>query len=103
MIIKLKLDKNYIIEFLKSKKEYLFKEYGVTSISLFGSFVRGEENEESDADIFVEIEDVDFHKLSGLYIFLEDSFQRKISLVHKHARLKEKFLKIISEEIIHVA
>lgn len=99
----MKLDKNYIIEFLRSKKEFLFKEYGVTSISLFGSFARGEENEESDVDIFVEIDDVDFHKLSGLYIFLEVSFQKKISLVHKHARLKEKFLKIISEEMIHVA
>lgn len=99
----MKLDKQYIIDFLKSRKEFLLKEYGVTAISLFGSFARGEETEESDIDFFVEFDEVDFHKLSGLYIFLEESFQRKISLVHKHARIKEKFLKIISKDMIHVA
>jgi predicted nucleotidyltransferase len=99
----MKLDKKYIIEFLRTKKQHLLEEFGVTSISLFGSYARGEETDESDIDFFVEIDKVDFHKLSGLYIFLEETFQKKISLVHKHDRIKEKFLKIISKDLIHVA
>jgi predicted nucleotidyltransferase len=98
----MKIDKQYIIDFIKSKKEFLLKEYGVTSISLFGSYARGEENEESDIDFLVEFDEADYHKLSGLYIFLEETFQRKISLVNKHARIKEKFLKIISKDLVHV-
>lgn len=99
----MKIEKDYIIEFLKGKKEYLREKYGVTSISLFGSYARGEETEESDIDFFVEFDEADFHKLSGLYIFLEETFQKKISLVHKHNRIKDKFLKIISKDLIHVA
>jgi hypothetical protein len=98
----MKLDKNYIIELLKSKKEFLREKFGVTSISLFGSYARGEETEESDIDFFVVFDEVDFHKLSGLYIFLEETFQKKISLVHKHDRIKEKFLRIIDKDLIHV-
>jgi hypothetical protein len=98
----LKLDKNYIIEFLKSKKEFLFKEYGVTSISLFGSFARGEENEESDVDVLIEMDDPTFSKLAGLHIYLEENFGRKISLVRKHDHLKPRFIKIISMDLIHV-
>ncbi|MEW6703123.1 MAG: hypothetical protein AB1298_10465, partial [Bacteroidota bacterium] len=64
---------------------------GVTSIS------------PSDIDFFVEFDDVDFHKLSGLFIFLEEVFKKRISLVHKHDRIKEKFLKIISGDLIRVA
>ncbi|MFH1197950.1 MAG: nucleotidyltransferase domain-containing protein [bacterium] len=99
----MKIDKEYILAFLKENKEFLRERYGVEKISLFGSFARGEETEESDIDLFVEIFDVDYHKLSGVYIFLEESFHRKISLVHKHAGLKEKFLRIISEDLILVA
>jgi predicted nucleotidyltransferase len=98
----LKIDKDYIIEFLKSKKEYLAKEYGVTSISLFGSFARGEENDESDVDVLIEMNDPTFSKLAGLSIYLEENFGRKISLVRKHDHLKPKFLKIISRDLINV-
>lgn len=97
------ITKENIIQFLKSKKEFLNKEFGITSISLFGSYARDEATEESDIDLFVEFDSVDFNKLSGLYIYLEDTFKKKISLVHKHDRIKEKFLKIISRDLIHVA
>lgn len=98
----MKIDKEYIIEFLKQRKDFLREKYGVTKISLFGSYARGEETEESDIDFLVEFDEADYHKLSGLYIYLEEIFQRKISLVNKHARIKEKFLKIISKDLVHV-
>lgn len=98
----MKIDKHYIINFLKNKKEFLKEEFGVTDISLFGSFARGEENDESDVDVLIEMEDPTFSKLAGVSIYLEESFDRKISLVRKHDHLKPKFIKIISRDLINV-
>lgn len=61
----MKIDKHYIIQFLKENKSFLLKEFGVTSISLFGSFARGDENEESDIDLLVDMQ-ADLHKLLAL-------------------------------------
>jgi len=41
---------------LKKYKEELKEKYGVKEIGIFGSYVRGEQDEESDLDILVEFE-----------------------------------------------
>ena len=99
----MKINKQYIIEFLQSKKDFLSKEYGVIRISLFGSFARGEETEESDIDLLVEMDDPTFSKLAGISIYLEKVFGRKVSVVRKGSYLKPRFLKIISRDLISVA
>ena len=98
----IKLDKHYILDFLKSKKEFLLKEYDVTDISLFGSFARGEEDNESDIDLLVEMDEPTFKKLAGLSIYLEETLRREINIVRKHSHLKPRFLKIISRDLINV-
>lgn len=65
------LNKKDILEFLKKNKDYLKQNFEVTSISLFGSFARGEETEESDIDLLVEIEKPTLHNVAGLQIYLE--------------------------------
>ena len=47
---------------IKKHKPYLQKKYGVESIGLFGSFIRGEQRKDSDIDILVE-----FNKSNSLY------------------------------------
>jgi predicted nucleotidyltransferase len=42
---------------LEAEKPYLARKYGVTEISVFGSYVRGEQRPESDLDILIELED----------------------------------------------
>ncbi len=91
----IKLDKHYILDFLKSKKEFLLKEYDVTDISLFGSFARGEEDNESDIDLQVEMDEPTFKNL-------EETLRREINIVRKHSHLKPRFLKIISRDLINV-
>lgn len=44
------------------KKPYLKKKYGVSSIGIFGSYIRGEQKKDSDIDILVE-----FNKSIGLF------------------------------------
>lgn len=46
------MDKNSILNYLKSKKEIFKKEYGITTLGLYGSYARDEATEDSDVDIF---------------------------------------------------
>lgn len=59
------------------------RRYGVRRCGLFGSFVRGEQNRESDIDLLVEFEagQKSFDNFMGLAFFLEDIFGRKVDLI----------------------
>ncbi len=63
------------------------RDLGVRRIGLFGSFVRGEEHEESDIDILVEFVEGkrSFDTYMDLKFFLEDLFRRKVALVARDA------------------
>ena len=88
--------KEEIRETLKRFKPILKEKFKVKEIGIFGSWVRGEESEESDVDILVESykpigwEFIDFKE------FLEEILGRKMDLVTVRAlkpQLKDKILK----------
>ncbi len=66
-------------------------------LGLFGSVVRGEEKEDSDVDILVEIEkDISLLHFIHLKLPIEDSLGRKVDLVEYKTmkpRLREKILR----------
>lgn len=95
------INKENIVELLKGKKEYLQNEFGVTSISLFGSYARGEETDESDIDFFVEMP-ADFFKRCELIEFLEHQFNHKVDVIRKHSNIRRRFLEEIAKEAIYV-
>lgn len=76
------LNKDNIIQILASHKEQLAN-YGVKRIGLFGSFVRNNENENSDIDLLVDIvkEKKTFRNFMSLNYYLEDLFGRKVDLI----------------------
>ena len=57
--------------------------YGVKSISLFGSFVKNSSNENSDVDLLVDFlpDKKSFDNFMDLAFFLEDLFGRKVEIV----------------------
>ncbi len=59
------------------------KNYGVTSLGLFGSFVRNTANDSSDIDLLVEFDPKQktFDNFMDLSFFLENLFGRKVELV----------------------
>jgi predicted nucleotidyltransferase len=69
------------VEDMKRKISPILKEYGVSKAGVFGSVVRGDENDDSDVDILVEIERrmalLDFE---GLKLELEEALGRKVDL-----------------------
>ena len=42
-----------IKQILQAQKPYLYQEYGVTEIGVFGSYVHGEQKTDSDLDILI--------------------------------------------------
>ena len=88
---------NEIHSILSAHKEELRKRYKVKDMGIFGSYVRGEEEEKSDLDILVEFEDVpDLLKFIELERYLEKLLGIKVDLVRRSAirpELKRRILK----------
>lgn len=79
----MKTNKDNIKRILTSNRDQI-KELGVTQIGLFGSFVKGEQNGNSDIDFLVVFDPKmeRFDNLMRLYDLLEDTFkERKIDIV----------------------
>jgi len=71
----MKLDKSYIINTLVNNKPKI-SNFGISQIGLFGSYVRNEQNEKSDIDIFVDFQPQNetFDNFMELCFFLDDLF-----------------------------
>ena len=67
---------------IKAEKDNI-KAFGVRSLGLFGSFVRGEQRHGSDIDLLVEFEEgkKTFDNFMNLSFFLEDLLNSRIELV----------------------
>jgi len=96
------MNKQSIIESLKSEKSYLEKQFGVEEIALFGSFARGEDNTGSDVDILVSLSKPSYSLIMGLYLFLEKKLNMKVDITRKGPHISQRFLKNISKDIIYV-
>ena len=76
----------------------LEREYGVSSIEIFGSFVRGEQDEESDLDLLVEFDPdrgLSLFDFVGLQQELSDHLGVRVDLVEKRSikrRLRDRIL-----------
>jgi predicted nucleotidyltransferase len=65
-------------------ESFLKGEFKVKSISVFGSYLRGEQTKKSDIDILVEFSDViDLFEFVRLENFLSDILEIKVDLVMK--------------------
>ncbi len=83
--------------------EELRRIYGVAQIGVFGSFVRGEQREDSDVDILVELSrPMGFVAFMKLEAHLRKLLGRNVDLVSKKA-LKPYIGKHILEEVRYVA
>lgn len=76
------VNKRQIIELLKENSEKL-ERFGVSRIGVFGSFVSGGQNEDSDVDLLVEFTSgqKNFRNFIGTANFTEDLLGRKVDLL----------------------
>jgi len=91
-----------IKKILKSRKKYLREKYNIREIGIFGSYVSGEQSDESDLDILV-----DFEEVPGLLEFIEienhlsDLLNVKVDLVMKDS-LKPAIGSFILNETVEI-
>ena len=91
-----------IINILRIKKMELEKKYPISELALFGSYARGDYNEQSDIDILIDFSDrvngFDYIKIAHE---LEDTFHIKIDLVSRKG-IQMKYLPFVHKNLIHV-
>ena len=82
---------------IQKYKTYLSDKFKVRSISVFGSYLRGEQKKDSDLDILVEFnETIDLFEFIQLENYLSDILCCKVDLVMKDAlkpRIKDRILR----------
>ncbi len=76
------MNKKEIKNIIKAHHEILDK-YKVKSISLFGSYVRNEQIENSDIDFLVEFKEDTYNNFINLIYSLEDLFNKNVTVVSK--------------------
>ena len=90
-----------ILRLLKAEKAFLKNEFGVINIGLFGSYAKGNQRADSDIDLLVELKEPRFEWISGLQIYLEQKFDKKIELVRKSDNVNRRFTQRIGNEVIY--
>lgn len=94
--------KNEIIAILKEHKSALYAKYSLSGLGLFGSFARGDNNENSDIDILVDfkgrIDGFDYIRLAQEF---EDLFNHKIDMVSRRG-IKPSYLPYVERSLIYV-
>lgn len=74
------MTKSKIIDYLKSKKDELNKQYGITTLGLYGSYARDEATPTSDIDIFYS-RDKSFELQSGLeFLNIDDKIAHDLDV-----------------------
>ena len=91
---------NEIITLLKRFKAETASRYGIKSMGLFGSYVRNQQTEHSDIDIFVTLQNSDFLILEKIKEDLENLTQSSIDVVNFRDSLRPLFKQNILKDAI---
>jgi len=87
---------------IQKHKDEFKEQYGLKEIGIFGSYIRGEQNEDSDVDILIELErPISFVQFIKFENILSNLLGLRIELVTKKA-LKPHIGKRILEEVKYV-
>jgi len=93
---------NELLQILSTQKKSLCEDYQITELSVFGSYVRGEQTELSDIDILVDYEIAPtFVKLVELRDYLSEVFGLQVDLVTKNG-LKDRIRDRVLAEAIYI-
>ena len=90
---------NEIKEILKAQKPYLAQRYGVVELAVFGSYVRGEQQTDSDIDVLIDIErppKISLIDLVELELYLSEQLNAEVDVA-----LKTSLKPRIGQHILH--
>jgi predicted nucleotidyltransferase len=91
-----------IIALLRKEKTFLKKKYKINEIGIFGSYVRGDQEKDSDIDILIDKDEaIGLLKLANLQNYLSSLIGIKVDLVIRKS-LKSHIGKNILNEVVYV-
>ena len=96
------MNTNECVNLLLLSSEMLKKEYGITTLRLFGSMARGEQNETSDVDVFVDTQTPNPFILMEAKDYLSEVLKRPVDIVRNHKNLNPRLRRRIESDGIRV-
>ena len=97
-----KLNRDDVLGLLREHKPIMKERFGVSEISLYGSFARDEANDDSDIDVVVKFEGKPTAKTYfGAQFYIEDLSGRKVDLARRH-ELRKEILPYVDKDLIDV-
>ena len=86
---------------LSSHASELQSRFGISSLRLFGSVARGEQTDDSDIDVLVDMP-ATLRAYGGAQVYLEDLLGRDVDLIRNHKHLNPLFLKQVNKDAITI-
>jgi predicted nucleotidyltransferase len=96
------LSKQEILTFLKHYKLSKQDKYHIKKLGLFGSYARGEANNQSDIDIVVDLEKSTMFGLVAIKEDIEEYFKNHVDIVQIRDRMNTLLRKRIERDAIYV-
>lgn len=94
--------KDEIIAILRNFKEEFGEKYGIEKLGLFGSVARGEQRENSDIDICIQLQSPDYFTRMEIKEFLEERFSSKVDVVSLTSIMRSLFRNHIEKDAIYI-
>ena len=96
------MNRDEVLEMLRTHKPILSERFGVTGLALFGSFARDQATEKSDVDILVRFDRPATSKsYFGVQFYIEDTLGRTVDLVTDKA-LRAEVRPYVEREAVDV-
>ena len=95
-------DLNEIKEIIKQHRNIVADKYGIAVVSIFGSYVRGEQEQRSDIDLLADIlRPISLLEMVGAEIYLSEVLGVKVDLIPKRA-VREELREAIFKETVAI-
>jgi predicted nucleotidyltransferase len=92
--------KSEALEVIRGVLDELTESFTVRRIGLFGSFARGDQSDESDVDVLVELDEPTFDHYMDLKFRLEEVLGRPVDLVLADT-VKPRLKPIVEKEVVY--
>lgn len=97
----MQLNKETILQKLRTVKPDLEEKYNLTELALFGSYARDEQTEKSDIDIMVKMSTPDFRNYSHIYHALEEVFPGTVVQVVSRGAIRPQYFKYVEPDLLY--
>jgi len=96
------MSKEDILKLLNIYKVEHSKEYGIKTMGLFGSYARGDHNNQSDVDVFITMQKPNIIVLSRIRTELEETLKTHVDLIEYRDKMNGFLKSRIDNEAVYV-